>query len=268
MMPEGRARLWIAGAALVVVGLGCDRDDPKPSPAPAAPAGPSAAAKAVASAPSGSPSAAAPMPTGRFVRTAPEEPAGVDACAYLGGMGFACVDALVSEKDPLKRRYMRRLSDAAACLERDARDKNEWGGTAHAELALECSDSGPCGKKTPENAWKDDGYACLTKAEIAANEDKDAAKARKAHARACQCDPIRAQIPVLGGLLACDGPNLPVERGKTCDLDEAKDVRACAECQAEGGAEACGKEIGRLLTSDVELADYLQKVHVPRCQKP
>lgn len=191
----------------------------------------------------------------------------MDACAYLGGLGFACLDALIEEKDPVKRRYMRRLTDAAARIEVDARKRGEWGGVPHAEISFLCAESGPCKRKNKNGDALDDGYACLTRAEMVLKEEKNAKKARKPHARACKCDAPRAQIPIMGGVLACDGPDNPVERGANLPLDEAEDVRACAECDAEKGPKACAREIDRLSSKDPEVARYLASEHVPRCRR-
>ena len=219
--------------------------------------------------PAPSASAAPPAPASTaFVRPRPEsDRAGVDACAYLGGMGFACLAALLEEKDPVARRYMRRMSDADARDAIDALARGEPGGVAHAEVAMFCKDAGPCGGTSPGGGVEDDGYACLTKAE-AARQQKDLARARTAHARACRCDAARAQIPVMGGFLACDGPGRPVERGKNLTTAEAADVRDCAVCDAEKGPAACAREIRRLETPDAELARYIETVHVARCRKP
>jgi hypothetical protein len=161
---------------------------------------------------------------------------------------------------------MRRLSDADARLALEARTKGEELGVAHAEVALFCADSGPCKKKNAEGTELDDGYSCLTKAQSLANE-KDNASSKKAHERACLCDPVRAQIPVMGGFLACAGPKKPVERGKELSLAEAQEIRACAECEPEKGPAACNREIERMKLKDPELAQYIGAVHVPRCQK-
>lgn len=211
--------------------------------------------------------AAAPSPgNGKFVRVRPqsmEERVGVDACAFLGGFGFACLDALLAEKDPVKKRYMRRLSDADARQAFDQFQRNEMNGVAHAEVAFGCADSGPCAA-TKETS--DDGYACLTKAESLMQEKKTA-EAKAAQARACRCSAKRAQIPVMGGFLACDG-DTPVERGKNMSSEEAAEVRACGECDGARGPAACAKEIAKLSKSDADVAAYIEKVHVPRCQKP
>ena len=90
--------------------------------------------------------------------------------------------------------------------------------------------------------------------------------AKAAHAKACKCSSARAQIPVMGGYLACDGDK-PVERWRDMEVAVAKDVRDCGTCDAEAGPAACAREIGRLRASDAPLATYLETVHVPRCQK-
>lgn len=262
---EGSSWMIVIGLGLSTASMACATEAPQGAvPARSTPTVASAPAPpSAAPAPSAAPTTPAPA-DGRFVRERPGEREGVDACAYLGGMGFACVDAIIAEKDPVKRRYMRRLSDAEARLARDANEKGPWGGVAHAEVSMFCDDTGPCGKK----GERDDGYACLTKAEMILHENKNPAKAKQAQARACKCDPDRAQIPVPGGALACDGPNKPVERGKNLDLQEAREIRACAECDAEAGPKACEKEIGRLRAKDPEIAAYLETTHLPRCQRP
>ncbi len=209
---------------------------------------------------------AAPLIATKFVRERPAEPSSVDACAFIGGMGFACVNALVAETDPVKQRYMRRMSDADAKQSFDAMMKGEPGGVAHAEIAMMCAEGGACKQKDPEGNELDDGYACLTKAQSMAFEKMPEAAA--VHARACTCDPVRAQIPVMGGYLACDGPGKPVARGQSLTVEEAKDIRDCAECNHETGPLACTREIERLQKTDAEVAKYIRTTHVPRCAQP
>lgn len=208
------------------------------------------------------------MPS-RFVRPRPEEgpEGGVDACAYLGWVGAACLSALLEEKDPVKRRYMRRLSDADARLAIENLRTGQPEGVAHAELALFCADSGPCNQKDADGNELDDGYACLTKAEVALQEGDEGA-AKKAQSRACKCDPRKAQIPVMGGVLACDGADQPVRRGKDLSLEVAKEIRACGECDGKNGPAACRAEVARLASSNPEIAKYLRGIHAPRCAKP
>lgn len=202
----------------------------------------------------------------KFVRERPAEPSGVDACAYIGGMGFACLDALIAEKDPIKQRFMRRLSDADARQSLEAMKLGQPNGVAHAEMALACAESGACKQKDADGNVLDDGYACLTKAQsLAFEKDPGAATV---HKRACECDPDRAQIPVMGGYLACDGKDKPVTRGENLSLEEANDIRACGECDPEKGPAACQREIDRLKDKDRELSDYLRTTHVPRCGQP
>jgi hypothetical protein len=197
----------------------------------------------------------------KFVRPRPEggDRSGVDACAYLGGIGMACLNAYLAEKDPVAKRYMRRLSDADARKAYDEFNKGNFLGVAHAEVSMGCADDGPCKEG-------DDGYACLTKAEILLQEKK-ASESKPAHARACKCGKERAELPIMGGFLACDG-GTPVERGKNMTTAEAAEVRACGECDAATGPAACAKEIERLSKSDAELARYIETVHVPRCSRP
>ena len=259
-------------ALLVALPLACNPGASSKAPPPAtvvvsaSPPGPEAPAGA---APVASASAVAAVPTGTaFARQRPDQvDHGPDACAYTGGLGFACLNALLDEKDAVHRRYMRRMSDSDAREAFDALERGEANGVAHAEMALFCKDKGACGGKDSSGTVQDDGYACLTKAE-AARQQKDLAASRTAHARACRCDPTRAQIPVMGGFLACDGRDKPVERGKNLTTAEAAEVRACAVCDAEKGPAACTREVQRLTASDPELAKYIETVHVPRCRKP
>jgi len=205
-----------------------------------------------------------PSPT-KFVRARPEsaDRKGLDACAYLGGFGFACVDALIAEKNPIIKRYMRRLSDADARQAFDRWQKKEPAGVAHAEFSDQCADKGPC-KGTADKS--DDGYACLTRAEMAIQENNEK-ESKAAHERACTCGAERAQIPVSGGFLACRGKTAE-KRGQNLTIAEADEVRACAECDAEKGLAACAKEIERLSKNDAELAKFIETVHVPRCAQP
>lgn len=191
----------------------------------------------------------------------------MDACAYTGGFGFACVDALLVEPDPIRARYMRRLSDAYARTELD----DDTGGPAHAEIVECCNASGPCGadKKTGHGDCPrmDDGYACLTAAEVKSAEKSDP---KVFHDRACRCDWTRAQIPVMGGLLACDGPGKPVNRGKDVSVvmssTEAREVVACGTCDSHVGQGACEREVARLRRTDADLARYIERIHTTRCQ--
>jgi hypothetical protein len=206
-------------------------------------------------------------PTGKFIRERPygDDAKGVDACAFIGGMGFACLDALLAERDPAKKRYMRRLSDADAHEAIVSEKNGEPGGVPHAEVADNCVPSAACGKKDKEGHAQDDGYFCLTSAEIA-RSNKDIAEMKKAHAFACKCGGDRASIPIMGGYLACDGTK-PVERGHDLSDEEAREIRDCATCDPRRGIVACQDEIARLRKTDTEIADYLEKTHVPRCQK-
>lgn len=208
----------------------------------------------------------APVAGGKkFFRARPahEDSKSVDACAYLGGAGMACLDALLAEKNPVIKAYMRRLSDADARLAFDRWQAKNPDGVPHAELALQCADNGPCGKTTEKN---DDGYACLTRAEAAIQENNEA-ESKKAHERACMCGAERAQIPIMGGFLACQGKT-PERRGQTITTAEANEIRACGECDPEKGPDACVKEIERLSKTDRDLATYLSTVHIPRCSRP
>ncbi|MFO0736761.1 MAG: hypothetical protein U0270_12830 [Labilithrix sp.] len=178
----------------------------------------------------------------------------VDACAYPSEIANACIDALGREPDPVRARYMRRISAALAGR-----------GLAHAaeqqhDVAECCNDAGPCGaqKRTghADCPVMDDGYACLTAAELGR---------KGAHARACHCSAERAQITVPGGVLACDGPERPVVRGA---MTEASDVLRCASCDEARGPAACEAEIRSLRTADPELAAFVERVIVTRCLEP
>jgi hypothetical protein len=211
--------------------------------------------------------ATATAKTAPFIRERPQtfELKSVDACAYLGGFGFACIDALVAEPDPIRARYMRRLSDAYARLSRD----EDTGSPAHAEIVECCNSSGPCGadKKTGHGdcPHMDDGYACLTAAEVQLTGKRNP---KLFHDRACHCDWKRAQIPVMGGELACDGPDKPVNRSKTVTMSstEAREVVACGTCDAQTGPSACANEVTRLRSVDPDVARHIERVHVTRCQ--
>lgn len=201
----------------------------------------------------------------KFVRDRPDsiDRTGVDACAYVGGFGFGCLDALLAEKNPMLKRYMRRLSDADARRAFDQWQAKDPAGVPHAEFADQCADKGPCGGVAGKS---DDGYACLTRAESAIQQNAEA-ESKAAHERACKCGTERAQIPIMGGFLACQGTT-PERRGQQLTTSEANEIRACAECDPENGPAACGKEIERLSKNDPELAKYIETIHVPRCEKP
>lgn len=203
----------------------------------------------------------------KFVRqTSAMDVTGIDACAFLGGLGGACLEALLAETDPAKKRWMRLLSDADARQAQAALEKGEPGGVAHAEAALFCADSGPCKQSNEDGDSMDDGYSCLTKAE-AALQQGDKAVSESAHARACECDPARAQIPVMGGMLACDDKK-PVKRGGHLSLEEATRIRDCATCENTRGPAACAQLIDALKGKDAEVAQVVLQQVVPRCQKP
>jgi hypothetical protein len=173
---------------------------------------------------------------------------------------------LMAEKDPVVLRYMRRLSDADARLAKDAYTRGEAAVVPQEELGTLCAESGPCGRKEESGRTLDDGYACLTKAQSLTFLG-DAVEAAAAHARACKCGAARAELPVMGGFLACDGAKA-VERGGDLRVSEALNIRACAACDAQTGAAACEREIAGLRGSDAELARYIESVHVPRCKQP
>lgn len=279
-MRKQRGGGWILGAARVVAlaaafggvtsSCTCGSSAEGPSkPNPTASGAPSAAptAKASGAEETPSPSPSATADSGAFVRQRPEERQSADACAYLGFGGFDCLDALLAENDPVVRRYMRRLSDADARLSKDAYTRGEAPGIPHAEMSVTCADRGPCGQKDANGNTLDDGYACLTKAQLLTFQG-DALDAVEAHKRACRCGADRAQIPIMGGFLACDGPSKPVERGGNLTLSEAQNIRACAECDHSKGAAACARELAALKPADPELARYIETIHIPRCQKP
>lgn len=201
----------------------------------------------------------------KFVRARPDstERKGVDGCAYLGGFGFACLDELIAEKNPVVKRYMRRMSDSDARQAFDRWQKKEPSGVPHAEFSDQCADKGPC-KGTAGKG--DDGYSCLTRAEMAMQENNEK-ESKNAHERACTCGAERAQIPISGGFLACNGKTAE-RRGQELTSVEADEIRACAECDPDTGPVACTKEMERLAKSDPEIAKYIEKVHIPRCEKP
>lgn len=166
----------------------------------------------------------------------------MDACAWPNGR--ACADALVREPDPVRAKYMRRLGDAYAA--KGGAEKSE-------EVAECCNAAGPCGAQKKighaDCPRMDDGYACLIGAELGH---------AGAHARACACDPGRAQIPVPGGTLACDGDR-PVVRARAA---EALETIACATCASPA---ACDAEMARV---DADLAAFIRRVIVTRCALP
>jgi hypothetical protein len=199
----------------------------------------------------------------------------VDECACLGLGGFQCGNAFRDEKDPVVQRYMLRMVEAQARLSRDEFER-EWytsgrgPGMPHAEAAMFCKQSGPCGGKNADGNDLDGGYSCLTAADslYAGTKGGDPTGIERVK-RACSCDLANARIPVMGGygLLACDEAGKPKVFGTT-DLALAKEIRACAECNPETGRKACQAEIDRLWTTDEKLARYLAEEHAPRCRKP
>jgi hypothetical protein len=200
-----------------------------------------------------------------FVRVRPESCeffTGIDGCVYSGCFGMACLDAFLAIDDSAVRAFIRRLTDARARL-----SDGDVGGVAHAELAMLCADDGPCKQRDAHGQQLDDGYACLTKAE-AATRRGDHAVGNAAHERACRCDFERAQLPVMGGTLACDAKDKPVHRGGSVTPEEARDIIACAECEPKLGPEACAREIAALRPGRPQLAEYIASVHVPHCQRP
>ncbi len=187
------------GLSLAACGSSASKDSSSSSASSKATTAPTAKTSATASASARTSASATVASSGAFVRERPladEQHSGPDACAYIGGFGFNCVDALVDEKDPVKQRYMRRMSDADARQAFDALKRyGELNKAAHAEMAMLCATSGPCGATDKSGQVMDDGYSCLTAAE-GARDQKEEAVSKAAHARACKCDPKRAQIPV------------------------------------------------------------------------
>jgi hypothetical protein len=223
---------------------------------------PLTAAEGAASSRTAAGASAADRSAGPFVRLVPGwyERRGVDACAYpdTGEAGSACIDALVIEPDPVRARYMRRLSAAQAARQR---------APLSSEVAECCNRAGVCGapKRTGHEDCPrmDDGYACLVAAELRLAAKQDPAPF---HGRACACNPERAQIPVTGGVLACSGER-PVKRA-AIEGAEARATMACAVCEPAAGALACAAEVARLRPRDPELARYIERYHVTRCQVP
>lgn len=260
-------RTWSCFVVAALTVVACNSKPESPGGATSDKAPTNAAPGASAAALGDAPTVAAAFAPGaiKFVRARPDSPdrKGIDACAFIGGFGFACLDALIAEKNPVIKRYMRRMSDADARHAFDQWQAKEPNGVPHAEFADQCADKGPC-KGTSEKS--DDGYACLTRAEAAIQGNAEA-ESKAAHERACTCDPERAQIPIMGGFLACQGKT-PERRGQNITTAEANEIRACAECDAQNGPAACAKEIERLSKSDPDLAKYIETVHAPRCGKP
>ncbi|MBX3234254.1 MAG: hypothetical protein KIT84_04155 [Labilithrix sp.] len=255
-------RRWVLG---LVVACGAPAAAATTTPAhdPAAPAKPGAAAAGPAAAPD----------AGRgivFVRGVPrvDERRSIDACVYPSALGSACIDALLREPDAVRATYMRRVSDAYARLGRGPKVT----AATHAEIAECCHRDGPCGapKRTghADCPIMDDGYACLTAAEILRAEKAEKKGATALHARACRCSPERAQIAAPGGTLACDGPNRPTERAGVMSDREATQVIACATCDPTTGPAACAAERDRLEPNDPALAHLVEAFVTTRCQEP
>jgi hypothetical protein len=198
-----------------------------------------------------------PLANKPFVRAQPQNSPtdSPDACNYLGFLPDACVRAYFKEKDAGASAWMLRVSDA-------------WAHRARKQLMpyeppdyhgpKQCNPKGTCLKE-------DQGIMCLAVAEDLAAQNKDRA-ASEALRFGCGCDGARAAVPLLGGTLACIGKD-PVDRSAKLQVDEAKDLKACAPCGKDGLA-ACQRAYKRMCdANEYELARYLREVHVPRCQR-
>lgn len=287
--PAGAARrAWaLTALAVALAGAACDRREaPAParderaavtsSPSSASPtsrpsgATSSSAAPTVSGAPTASASAksaGARIAGGPFTRGCERETR-VDQCACLGATGMACGGAFDEEPDPVVRRFMLRMVEAEArVVLEELKTSGEGLSVPHAEAAMFCKESGPCGGKDADGNELDGGYACLTAASLA--YDKKAPPASNAKlARACKCGAREARIPVMGGMgiLACSEKGEPMAFGASLELSVAQQVRACAECRVDGGLAACEAEVARLEASDPELAKYLVDKHAAHCR--
>lgn len=264
-LPLARSALTLAAlpalASLVAAQVGgCGAAEP----AVAVPGAPSASAATPASA------SRPTLTPGAFVRTCvtPHE-THTDACACLGGYGAACGDAFAAEKDAVVRRWLLRMVDAQArlTLEELREDPSAGVPVPHAEIGAFCKESGPCGGKTADGNELDGGYACLTAGTAEWTPGQTLADNERL-ARACRCGPAEARVPVMGGMgvVACSEEGAPMTFGAV-DAATAREIRACAECDAELGRKGCEAELTRLAPSDPELARYVAEAHARHCQR-
>ena len=218
------------------------------------------------------PSAAAPIPPrdAPFVRKPPHsanDPAdALDECLQVGGNYFSCSGAIRAEKDPVLRRYLVLVAQAHV-----AGDVGySWPGPPnedhpHAEVPGMCGIELPCATERDGVTLNQAATVCLARAQVAM-EEKRPAEARAAHALACKCDPEGGKLPGYNHTrFVCEGGK-PVFFAPNMPKNQAADVLACASCNPKTGPKACERELSRLAREDAELADWLVKRQLPRCQ--
>lgn len=229
-----------------------------PTPKPTA----SATARASAAlAPAPLPPADAP-----FVHEPGKEHA-VDLCIPHGGIAFSCLGAYADEKDPVQKRYLRRVASGFAAGVRDYASKEpkmEQGMLPHAEVPSMCDPERPCNDETDTGVYNGE-LACLART-LEAVQMHDPTSARRAHAHACKCNPTNDFIGYNATAFICDENGKPAFLSPNMSKAEGADILACARCDAKRGPRACKSEIVRLEKSDAPLADYVRTVQIPRCQ--
>ena len=219
------------------------------------------------------------MPSGvLFTRSMPErveeETDAIDRCLIGGGFYFNCYNAYKRDGDGVKlgevtRRYLARIAMADAGPRKGyERPPGPPDGGANAEIGACCEPEKACG--VPCSVMPDGkangGFVCLYAAELALGQH-DLFRARAAHAKACECDPMAADFPAyLGGSMYCDTQKRPAFFGGAMRQAERDDVLACARCDAARGRSACDREIARLVSSDPPLARWISEMQIPRCQ--
>lgn len=193
----------------------------------------------------------------------------VDECTQTGGNYFSCSGALreaQEAKQDVYRRYLWRISQAYSPGEKTYRGGGSGmeDGPPHAEVPYMCDVSKPCGASVDGQTWNA-AVNCLARAQI----ETSAAKARAAHAHACKCDPKGGLVPGYNHTpFICDENGKPAFIAPDMSADEAKDILDCAICHPKRGAKACERDIGRLSTTDKDLATFIEQKQIPRCQTP
>jgi hypothetical protein len=235
------------------------------------------AAESATTAPPPQPSAA-PGPGGQrrsaFSRHPPSSNSSnadaIDECTQVGGIYFSCRSAYFEEKDPVVKRYLRRIAEGqAAGVSSYAHQgpRVDPGSLPHAEVPGMCDPKKPCRAKS-ESGELNAAVSCLARA-FAESGMNDPAGAKAAHALACKCDPKDGSFPGYNGTaFLCDAAGKPAFIAPKMKVDEGKDIVDCAICEPERGPSACQREIERLRTVDPELATYVETRQVPRCQTP
>ncbi len=238
--------------------------------ASAAPPPPTATAVPSAPAPPSASAAAKPRRDAPFVRVPPHSANSdadwVDACLQVGGSYYSCGGAIREADaagDQAYRRFLWRIAQAHAAGKStydNGPDSDD--DVAHAEVPAMCDVTKPCGGD-PSTMVSNTAETCLSRTLT----ETSPARARAAHAKACQCDKAEGAIPAYNGTpFICDAAGKPAFIAPGMKPDVAKDILDCALCHPKRGPKACEAEMKRHAASDAELAAFILDRHIPRCQ--